>query len=321
MNDPVAICHAPLTGMIRLNAGLRVDPSMTTMIRYRFVVEVNRLFRELKRDIRASIVDNDCFGIQPALRVLAPLPRKAFEFKWTADKVTGFMRWLEQQEEQGILKLIRRPGVLPGVESAWTDVYIDSAYQQGIRNGRARLRKSGVAVPSFDAFPGGIGGMMNQPMHADRVGIIYSRTFEDLKSVTNVMNVQTRRKITDGLTTGLARGLAEGKNPRVIARELYKDVANRVDTIGVTRARTIARTEVLHAHNTAQDAEYERAEREIGEPIWVDVSLGANPCEICIDLAAGGPYERARAAGQLPAYPNCVCVHIPRPKPKQRRGR
>jgi hypothetical protein len=296
------------------------------MLRERFVADVNRRFAALKRDIRLSIVDEDCFGIQPqvmriytlestiirrTLRVASPTPRKAFEFVRTPQKVSRFMTWLEEQEALGVLERVHRPGTLT-VESAWTDTYIDSAYQRGIRQGRAELRKIGVSIPTLEEVPGGVGALMNQPLHADRVGIIFSRTYEDLKSVTNVMNAQSRRMIERGLTSGLARGIAEGKNPRRIARELYADVANRVNKIGITRTRMIARTEVLNAHNEALDAEYQRAEREIGLPILVDVSLGANPCDICVGLYEDGPYPLAEARGQLPAHPNCVCVHIPR---------
>jgi hypothetical protein len=307
-------CHRMPKGRMRINAALRGDPSRTTMIRAAFVRQVNKLFGELKRDLRRSIVDEDCFGLQPDVpRTLSPTRRKQFEFVRTPEKVQQFMSWLEEQEAAGVLKTVRRPGVYPGIEAPWSDVYIDSAYQRGIRNGRARLRKAGWQVPSLEAVPGGVGALMNQPIHADRVGVIYSRTYEDLKSVTQVMNAQIRRKISEGLTTGLARGIAEGKNPRTIARELFKDTANRVDKIGIVRARMIARTEVINAHNEAQMAEYEMAEQAIGKELWVDVSNGANPCPICVDLAAGGPYQRTRAIGQLPAHPNCVCAHIPVP--------
>jgi len=282
------------------------------MIRLRFIREINKRLNELKRDIRISIVDRDCFDIQPnALRRLSPARYKEFAFERSADKVQAFMAWLEEQERQGILHVSRRPGVHIGIEEAWTDVYIDSAYQRGLRNGRSRLRAAGYQLSLFDEVPGGIQAVMGRRFHADRIGVIYSRTYEDLKSVTQFMNAEIRRRISDGLTTGLARGLAEGKSPLTIARELYKNTADRVDKIGKVRARTIARTEVLNAHHEAQMAEYIQAEQELGEPVMLDVVLGPNPCPICVDLEAGGPYTTTQAMGQLPAHPNCVCAHAP----------
>jgi len=295
-----------------INTVFQTDPTRTTMLRTRFVRQMNRRFGELKRDIRISIVDNDCFGIQPeVLRTLSPIPTKAYEFKRTSEKIRLFMKWLEEQEKLGILEIIMRPGVHPGIETAWTDMFIDSAYSQGMRRGRAELRLRGYVVPTFESVPGGVGAVMSQPYHADRIGAIYTRTFEDLKSVTQVMNAQVRRQIADGLTTGLARGMAEGKNPRVIARELVKDVANHVDKIGVTRARTIARTEVIRAHHVATITEYEQAGREMGVEIMADWATGGNPCGICIDLRNDGPYSLKEIEGMIPAHPNCVCVALP----------
>lgn len=303
---------------VRVNAVFRSDPTRTTTLRMRFVRQMNRRFGELKRDIRISIVDDDCFGIQPnVLRVLASAGRKAFEFARSEEKVRLFMEWLQKQEDAGILEMIRRPE-FPGVESPWTNVFIDSAYARGIRRGRNELRRAGYAVSTFEEITGGIAGLMNQPYHADRIGVIYSRTFEDLRSVTQVMNAQIRRKIADGLTTGLARGLAEGKNPLTIARELVKDVGNRVDKIGITRARMIARTEVIRAHHVATIAEYERADAEMDVTVKAEWSTaGFAVCPICIDLEQGGPYDLKVIEGMIPAHPNCRCVALPVVKEKK----
>jgi len=288
---------------------------------------MNKRFRQLKADIRTSIVDNDCFGIQPdVLRVLAPVPSKAYEFKRTPEKIQLFMKWLEEQEELYILtkgkegfQIIIRPEARIAGEVPWTNMFIDSAYSQGMRRGRIELRHGGYQVPMFEDVPGGIGAVMNQPFHAERIAAIYTRTYEDLKSVTQVMNGQVRRKIADGLTTGLAQGLAEGKNPRAIARELVKDVANRVDKIGITRARMIARTEVIRAHHVATIAEYEQAEEEMEVTVMAEWSTaGFKVCPTCIDMENGGPYSLKKIEGMIPAHPNCRCCALPVMKERKR---
>lgn len=302
-----------------VNQTFRRDPTRTLVLRDRFMRQMDKRFRALKKDIKVSIVDRDCFGIQPGvLRTLAPTGWKAYEFKRSHEKVQGFMAWLEEQESAGILDIIRRPGIHAGVDTPWTDVFIDSAYTRGIRRGRAELRRAGYTVPDWESTPGGIAGLMNQPHHADRIAAIYSRTFEDLKTVTREMNGQVRRRITDGLTTGLARGLAEGKNPIAIARELVKDVHNRVDKIGITRARMIARTEVIRAHHVANIAEYEQAEAEMDVTIMAEWSTaGYQVCEICIQFQLEGPYKLKQIEGLIPAHPNCRCVAIPVMKKKR----
>lgn len=308
-----------------VNRSLNYDPTRTLRLRKSFAADATRRFNKLKRDIRISIIDRDCFGIQPEVIALAATPYKAFDFARTSDKIEGFMRWLVEQEEAGILEIIRRPGTIRGIEEAWTDVYIQSAYAKGLVRGRTELRKQGLDIPEAENV-GGVRALMNQPFHADRVGVLYTRVFEDLKTVTQFMNGQIRRRITEGLTTGLAQGMAEGKNPRQIARELVKNVNDRVDKIGITRARLIARTEVIRAHHVANIAEYERAQELFDVEVEVEIkaewaTAGFNVCPICIDLEAGSPYKLHEIRGMIPAHPNCRCAALPLVIEKEAAGR
>jgi hypothetical protein len=307
------------------NRALRYDPTRTLTLRNRFAADVTKRFNALKRDISISIVDRDCFGIQPDLIALAASAYRAFDFPRTQEKIAGFMAWLQEQEDAGILEVSIRPGTLRGIEEAWTDTYIQSAYAKGITRSRAELRKQGLQIPDIDAV-GGVRSLFNQPFHADRLGVLYTRTFEDLKTVTQFMNGQIRRRISDGLTTGLTRGIAEGKNPRVIARELVKDVNNRVDKIGISRARMIARTEIIRAHHEANIAEYERAQDMFDVEVEIEIqaewaTAGFNVCPICLDLEAGGPYKLNEIRSMIPAHPNCRCVALPLVIEKEGAGR
>jgi len=289
---------------IHINSVAHADPSRTAGIRARFIADVNRRFQRLINDIKESIIDNDCFGIQVQFRAHAALPHQAFVFEQDTQRLALFMEWLQEQESNGILYLISG-------KDSWANMYIDSAYQRGLRNADSWLKRTKAGGSVTAKFPSGVRQVVQMPIHAARVSTIYSRIYDELKTVTNVMNAEIRTKLAEALREGLARGFAEGKNPLAIARELNADISDRIEKIGIARARTIARTEVMNAHNTAVDGEYAIAEQIIGEPIMVDILLGGNPCPICIDLEAGGPYDRAAAIGQLPAHPNCVCVHIP----------
>lgn len=270
---------------------------------------MNKRFRALKRDIRLSIIDNDAFGIQPDRHLLtfAPIFPKAYEFKRTPQKISEFMAWLKEEESKGILQVTLRPGLAPGMEAAWTDAYIDSTYKQGIRQAGQELRRQGYAVPSLEVTPGGISAVMGGPVHADRVGVLYTRTFEDLKTVTTVMDSEIRRRLSDGLTSGLSRGIAEGKNPLVIARELAASLNDRVEHIGIARARMIARTEVIRAHHVATVTEYRRAGVE-GVTITAEwMTAGFGVCEICLgfeERSQDRPYTLDEIEGMLPAHPH-----------------
>lgn len=324
-----------------VNVQFRRDPSRTSTLRLNFMRDMDRRWNAIKRDMRVSIIDRDCFGIQPenqgflflasdnGIVSLAATAPKQFAFESTDAKVRGFMQWLNAQEEAGLLELVDQPGFFTSGKQPWTNKYIDSAYQQGIRRGRAELIKIGEPVASFEAIPGGVSAVMNGPIHADTVATLYSRTFEDLVHVKNAANAAIRREITDALTSGLSRGLAEGKSPLTIARELYNDAATQLDKIGITRARIIARTEIIRAHHLANINEYDAISGMLDqEGLMVDIiaewGLGPNPCPICIDLEADAPYTLDEVRSLIPAHPRCVCVAIPktrrRPQPQRRMG-
>lgn len=305
----------PHKGRPTVNRVFQYDPTRTTTLRSQWVRDADKRWNRLIRDVRKSIVDNDCFGFQPQVvpivfDVLQPLPRKVFQFKTDPEKAQGFMSWLAREEDKGVLETIVRPGRVG--THPWTDVYVDTAYQKGIRRARAELIRAGYDVPPIEGVPGGIGAVMNGPVHADRIGLLYTRTFEDLKSVTSVANAQTRRIVSDSLRTGIALGIAEGKNPRRIARELFGDVKNRLSAIGKTRTRMIARTEVIRAHNAALIAEYEQADADMDVSVLAEWSTaGFNVCPICTDLQLRGPYKLKEIEGMIPAHPNCRCIAIP----------
>lgn len=295
-----------------INRRVRRDPTRTAGIRAGFVRQMRRRWNELKRDIRVSILDRDCFGIQPQLSVLAATQRKEFEFKRAPEKVSAFMAWLKKQEESGILEIVQRPGVVVGTEAAWTDTWIQQAYAQGVRRARTELKRAGYQIPGADSQIGGARQFMNQPAHVDRVGLLYSRTYEDLKTVTDVTNGRIRRAIADGLQEELARGAAEGLDPRQIAKNILKNVEGAIDNVGKVRAQMIARTEVVRAHTVATIAEYRQAAGDIEVEVQAEVSTaGFNVCPICEALAANGPYPLAKAETLIPAHPNCRCVLLP----------
>ena len=308
-----------------LQLSLRRDPTRTSGTSSRFARDGVRRLRKLYDDIYDSIVERDVFGIQPSLLLptgvltLAPAAPRAFVFEHTARKVGEFMKWLEEQEAAGFLETSIRFGGRPGIEGAWSDVYIRSAYQKGIQRARKELRKAGVLVPALGDLE--LAAAFNQPFHADRVGMIYTRAFEGLKSISEHMNTGIRQSLSDALTSGLASGMAEGKHPLTIAREMSRSVKEIVEKRGISRVRMIARTEVIRAHHEANIAEYEQAQRFLDEDeeLVADWELGANPCAACVEAEAGAPYPLHVIRGMIPLHPNCVCVAIPIVRKKKAR--
>jgi SPP1 gp7 family putative phage head morphogenesis protein len=282
----------------------QVDPTRTLGIRNAFSADLGRRFRALKGAINRSLVDNDALGLKPPprpvmLQEVSGLGVRQFAFETDAQKVVGFMDWLQDQVDAGILEIQEGQRIGDAIDTAWTNVYIERSYKQGIERARSEMIKAGYPVPPIEAIAGGVNAVFNAPVHADRVGVVYSRTFRDLKGITDAMDQQ--------ISQVLAQGIAEGKGPRAIAREINK----RVDKIGITRSRTLARTEVVRAHHVATIQEYENA-GVLGVTVKAEFTTAGDDrvCAQCAALA-GRVFTLKEARGIIPVHPNDRCVMLP----------
>lgn len=269
---------------VSTNAVFRTDPTKTTELRRRFEKELERRFIVLKRLITEVVDKENAFDLTTNAG--------RFAFDRDSEKRDAFTRWLRDQSRKGILDISEGVPV-KSVKDAWTNKYIQSAYQKGIANAGARMRAAGADVS--DRW---LNGAFNRPIHAERLARIYQRSFKDLEGITKEMDKQISRT--------LAMGLADGKSPRAIAREL----ADRVDAIGITRARTLARTEIVATHADANLSAFEEAGVE-GVDVEAEWSTASDPCPICEDLK-NSTYTIKEARGLLPAHPNCRCAWTPR---------
>lgn len=282
----------------------RRDPTGTTGIRNEFEKQLVRRFKKISKLINQAIVQNDVFGLKK--RIIGdsakPMivmddaipPPRAFEFVRSNEKVDQFMQWLRTQEDETILEIIPGARISTSANTAWSNTYIQTAYQKGINDAGAKLRKGGANVAESwtrSAF--------NRPIHTDRLELIYTRSFNQLNGITQAMDTQISRI--------LAQGIAEGRGPMDIAR----DMANRVQKIGITRARVLARTEVISAHAEATLNSYREAGIE-GVQVEAEFTTAGDDsvCEECEDLE-GRTFSMDEAGGIIPVHPNCRCSWTP----------
>ena len=272
---------------LRIHADNRTDPTQTTTLRNRFEGEAYRRFRRLKGLIREQVEELDGFGLRTN--------RGRFEFTRDDEKVAAFMEWLRRAQREEILTVQEGVPVNRAGRQAWTRTYIETAYQAGIAQAGRKMRGAGVTVE--DRW---IDAAFNRPIHADRVGLAYTRTYQELEGITEAMDQQISR--------ALAQGIAEGRNPRDIARRLN----DRVDKIGITRARTLARTEVISAHAEASLNAYEEAGIE-GVDAEAEFSTAGDGrvCPTC-EALEGVTRAISEARGTIPVHPNCRCAWIPK---------
>lgn len=295
------------------------DPSRTTVLRNAFARDLMKRFRELRGVIRRAVVFEDVFGLFITSQLSTP-GRKAFAFRRDPAKVTQFMAWLRRQVSRGLLVVniggaenIQQVG--EAVENAWTNKYILDAYGRGVSRARGQLIRAGFDVPSLDAT-GGLQASLSAPIHADRLGLLYTRTFNELKGITDAMDQLISRVLT--------QGIAEGTNPRTLARRLNAVISGRgVGDLGLTdslgrfipaerRAQMLARTEIIRAHAEAQLQEFENWKLENVQVMAEWITAGDNRvCAQCEALEVGGPYNLEKARGMLPAHVSCRCAWAP----------
>lgn len=284
--------HSHLT----LNQRRRVDPTATIVLRRRYIADLNRRFKRLEKLIREALIEDDALGLSPSdFQTQARRPgKRAFAFTRSDDKVSAFMAWLKRASNNEVLGIVEGTPLNRAAQSSWQNVYIESAYQKGLSRAASKIKATGASVQ--DSW---IQGAMYRPIHADRIGLVYTRAFSDLEGITRAMDTAISR--------ALAQGLAEGRNSRDIAKTLTE----KVKSIGRTRAARLARTEVIAAHAEASLNGYEEAGAEGVEAEVEFTTAGDNKvCPKCRELE-GQTYTLKQARGIIPVHPNCRCAWNP----------
>jgi hypothetical protein len=277
----------------------QVDPTRTKTLRDRFAADVTRRFRKVARLIRESVDTNDCFGLREQPITLEAIPEREFEFLRDDEKLVEFMKWLREQVQENVFEIVTYDRIGETITGLWTNLYIDSAYKQGIRRARQEMRKAGAEVPDIgNDYIDEINVAFNSAVHSDRVAVLYTRVFEELEGITSVMDQQISRILSEGLI--------QGWSPERIARELV----DRVEKIGITRARMLARTEIIRAHHLATVQEYRNAEIQ-GVTVQAEFTTAGDGrvCTRCKALARNKKketiiYTLDQIEGLIPVHPN-----------------
>jgi len=253
----------------------RDEPTQTKTIRSQYAQRLRGRWAAIAAAIRTGVVERDAFGLDvDALAVDPPGPRD-FRFARTDAKVDAFIEWLRTQTDREFLDKF-------GGQNEW----IRRAYERGLKAASVELRAAGIATetPKVET-------LFRLPVHTEQLQRLWTRNFEAMERMTGATADEMRRVLVEGLD--------EGQGPREIAR----DLTDRVDAVGRTRANTIARTEVMHSHTAARSKEWDRHGVE-----QVGLLLAPGACPECQALKAGEPYPTDRAPELLPRHPNCRCT-------------
>jgi SPP1 gp7 family putative phage head morphogenesis protein len=278
---------------------------------------MRKRFTELAIIVKKSIVNNDCFGLNKKdifSYQLNPASKLAFDFVRSQDKIDAFMQWLKEQQDKGIIDVGVGDQYGSSIENAWTNLYILDSYKRGVDRTRYELKKAGIDVPTIE-MSGGIAVIMGLPMHMDRVGLLYTRMFNELKGITLEMDTIISRI--------LAQGMIDGLGPAKLARQLVYAINGTsvgdlalTDSLGriipaMRRAMMIARTEIIRAHHLAMVQEY-RNWGEFNIIVKGEWKTAGDDrvCEKCADLD-GQIFTLDEIENMIPAHPMCRCIALP----------
>lgn len=270
-----------------------MDPTLTSTLRNAFVGDVNKRFRAIKGDVRRIVEELDVLHLgRQSAENSAPDPRD-YEFLSDSEKRQRFQAWLREQVDGGVLEPAEGRAVRRGEH--WTSQYVQKGYTKGVTDAGAKIRQQGSDAQVFENLE----DIFNQPVHSSKIELVYTRAYDGLEGITQEMDTQISRE--------LSNAISQGWNPRKAAREIN----DRVDAIGMTRARTLSQTEIIHAH---AEGTLDRFESEGFTEVEADVEHrtadDSRVCPTCASLQ-GNTYTLAEARGRIPIHPRCRCSWIP----------
>jgi SPP1 gp7 family putative phage head morphogenesis protein len=300
----------------------RSDPTRTGPLRREFLRELRRRFRRIKTELVELVRVEDAFGLAAnaagriALANAGRGIRNAgrWSFLSTADALKQFQTWLARRlrseligrSEDDLWRKFSEEAWRQGAGRSWTDVR-----QSQLRKERPELFLPERQESLRDFYEGSreefLRSAFNRPVAVEKLKLLASRTFEDLKGVTEQMAARIRRTLTDGM--------ARGEHSVEIARALAEDV-----DIGLGRAEAISRTEISRAYTEGQlDALEEMGVDALGVMVEWSTAGDSAVCPLCRPLE-GVVLSIEEARGLLPRHPNCRCAYVPANVGEDKRG-
>jgi len=278
---------------------IRHDPTRTTLLQRKFLGEIKRRFNWLYVQILKWLVEEDSLGLKKPEKPLVIHATGHYAFATNPQKLQIFQSWLANQVNAGILTVSGK-----GIYGRpWTYEYIESAYHRGMTRAYIDANRILYASAQPDFYLGSREQFLRtafaQPEMMSKLQLLGSRSFEQLKGITASMSQQ--------LSTHLINGLMYGASPLQIAREMRKSIGS----LSRTRARMIARTEIIHAHAEGQlDSFQMLGVDELGLMAEWSTAGDALVCEEC-GAREGETFTVEEARGTIPLHPNCRCCWIP----------
>jgi SPP1 gp7 family putative phage head morphogenesis protein len=290
-------------------------------LRNAFVREMNRRFVLVARTVTKAVAEEDVFGLSQTntLTVNQNTPgSRAFSFRTKDQKIQAFLQWLRTLEDTVILEMAQSAQYGTWTNVPWFHLYLAKAFDQGTRRADQEMQKAGLGlvIPTLD------GQVFLNVVALEKLRVLFTRAFTDLRGITNSMDEQISRI--------LAQGLFEGQSPITLARMINSAIIGGGDTLGLDikyinkqgnqvsyfmsgkrRAEILARTEIIRAHHIANITEYRKWGLQ-GVFVLAEWSTAGDDrvCESCGSLQ-GRIFTLDEIEPLIPLHPQCRCIALP----------
>ncbi len=137
----------------------------------------------------------------------------------------------------------------------WMNGFLDPSYERGTTESfySAQQITQGIDSPSTNAIAiMDAEAQLQTAPYLNRLQLLHGRVFEDMQGIVGDTVKQLRTVLTDGMARGLG------------IRDISGMINSRVG-VGLSRARSIARTEINRAYNTAYMDESEELNKNLKE--------------------------------------------------------
>ena len=281
------------------------DPTRTLALRNRASTAVNGRFKKIATAIRKAVVTENVLGgsvVEEGVEVNQVKKRK-YTYEYVPLEDTEFTAFLEAL----ILKELDLRDI-GEYDKYWLNTYIGSGYEAGVKSSRSKLEKQATTI----AGAVGVGDLpfdspLLNPAHVERAALIYTRTFNKMKSIALDADPPGNPSVINQLREVLTEGITNGNGPEVVARAMVKRV-----NVGRSRARLIARTEIVNAHQTASLQEIRNVQESFGsievKALWEATLDGRERPE---HHEWNGQVFTVEEAESRKGEPNCRCSISP----------
>lgn len=264
----------------------KIDPTGTGALRREYENEFRKRFAKVAKRVLAEVGTKNELGLTT---------NRKYDFGSDQAKVAAFTAWFEQALNKALFGRDLGKDFDSASQRFWGNSFANIAYRRGLLKAVADLRKAGGKVaPSY------MKGAIARNQHVEALKKLYARQFDSLRNIT--------REVSKQIGETLAKGLAQGMGPMALAKML----TDRVEKIGLTRARLLARTEVISAFGEATLGGYADA-GIVGVELEAELLTAEDDrvCDIC-EAAAQKEYTIETARGVIPLHPNCRCAWAPK---------